>query len=106
MIRSKESFTGRVVLRLGGTFDAAAEWELHAILEDVTFDTQVTVDFRQVLDFHDVAVAMLARDVGNATGRVSLLGLCQHQLRILRHCGIGNPWRLESSQGTTPAPGR
>ncbi len=94
MIASKEWIGERLVIHFCGTFDPAAEWEFHCVLAEATADRPVTAVFSQVLDFHDIALAMLARDLAQCTGGVELVGLRHHQLSILRYFGIaGVPGR-------------
>ncbi len=88
MIATKESHGDRLIVRFDGTFNPAAERELHGILADTGLECHVTADFRRVRDFQDVAVAMLARDLAQNAGRVELLGLRRHQFTILRFLGI------------------
>jgi hypothetical protein len=87
MTASKEWYGERLVVRIDGTFDSAAEWELHSILAETT-ECTVKLDFGRVRDFQDLAVAMLARDLAQNARRVELLGLRHHQLTILRYLGI------------------
>ncbi len=77
-----------ILLRFGGTFDAAEGWRLHDTLSKIEPGSQVTLDFRQVHDFHDFAIALLAQDICSREGHIAALGLCQHQLRMLRYFGV------------------
>ena len=88
MFAPDELASGQVLLRLEGTFDTAEASRLHDTLAMVPAGTSVTVDFRQVRDCHDFAIALLAQEVAGVTGRISLMGLCQHQRRILRYFGV------------------
>ncbi len=90
MITSDE-FSSTHVLRVDGSFDASAAWELHDMLRMAAPGVPVTIDFRQVRRFDDVAVGILADDVTSAPRLVSLLGLGQHQLRMLRFLGVADP---------------
>ena len=87
MTASKEWYGDRLVVRIDGTFDPAAEWELHSILAETT-GCSVKVDLGCVQEFQDIAVGMLARDLAQNARRVELLGLRHHQLAILRYFGI------------------
>ncbi len=98
MITSEKHADHRVVLRVRGSFDAAAAHQLHDALGKAAPDSRVLIDFSQARDSQDLAVAMLAQDLANAPGRASLLGLCQHQRRLLRYFGIDD-------EGSEPARG-
>jgi hypothetical protein len=101
MIAAKESHGDRLMVRFDGTFNPAAERELHCILAETPLECHVTADFRRVRDFQDVAVAMLARDLAQNVGRVELLGLCRHQFSILRHFGIADLRKGRASAEST-----
>jgi len=78
---------GRTTYRLAGVFDRAAAWTLREKVErDAGRD--VLLDFTLVRDFSDLGVAVLAHGLTNASRRVLFRGLRQHQLRILRYCGV------------------
>ena len=92
-----------VVLRLAGTFDAAEAWRVHDALGDFPPGTRVSLDFREVRVFHDFAIALLARELLARHGRVTAVGLCQHQRRILKYFGVdesglGEPCAAESTE--------
>lgn len=88
MIAIEEAHLGRVFLSPGTTFDAAAARQLHEILGRTPAGSTVLVDFRRVRDSHDAAMAMLAQDLAQAPGRVSIVGLREQQYRHLRCLGI------------------
>ena len=77
-----------VVFQPEGSFDAAAAWAFHDALREIPTTTPVIVDFRNVRDCHDFAIALLAQEITSRTGRVSLLGLTHHQQRLLRYFGV------------------
>jgi anti-anti-sigma regulatory factor len=80
---------GRRVLRLLGTFDAAAASELMERLRCEP-ERDVVIDVALVRGFDEVGVAALARLVqGDRQHRIALRGLSGHQLRILRYLGAG-----------------
>jgi hypothetical protein len=80
-----------VVLSFSDRFDAAEGWRLHDVLAKLEPGTRVTLDFSKVRDFHDFAIALLARDLESLSGRIRTRGLCQHQLRMLRYFGVETP---------------
>ncbi len=88
MIREDRDGRG-LVLRFDGTFDAAEGWKLHEALAAVDPADRVTLEFGQVRQFHDFAIALLAQDLSNLDGRVEARGLSHHQRRILRYFGVG-----------------
>jgi anti-anti-sigma regulatory factor len=79
---------GSVRFQLEGTFDAAEAWRVCEALGRVPPGTPIVVDFRQVRDSHDFAIALLAQNLSQAICSVSLAGLSQHQRRILRYFGV------------------
>ncbi len=83
-IQAHEGTSGTVV-EVDGAFDPDEADRLHALLLDLEPDRPVTLDFRAVRLFHDLAVARLARELGGR--RVALLGLSEHHHRLLRYIG-------------------
>ena len=77
---------GQHVIRMKGVFDAAAAQQLSSALEEAN-GAGVRVDLTDVREFHDFAIAMLARALAGRPG-VAVSGLRQHQLRLLRYFGI------------------
>jgi hypothetical protein len=76
------------VLELNGSFGPAEEERLQTLLRSLDPKKPVTIDFREVRLFHDLAVARLARDIGDLERRVSLIGLSEHHHRLLRYIGL------------------
>jgi anti-anti-sigma regulatory factor len=99
VISTEESSDGGVVVRVEGAFDGAAASQLAELLGRTDDEAHVVVDFGRVRDVPDHAVAQLARAVAGAAGRVSLVGLGQHQRRILRYFGVGAEERTEEQPG-------
>jgi hypothetical protein len=78
------------VIRMKGVFDAAAAQQLSSALEEAGGGANgagVRVDLTDVREFHDFAIAMLARALAGRN-RVAVSGLRQHQLRLLRYFGV------------------
>jgi hypothetical protein len=69
-----------------GVFDAAAAQRLASALADDD-DGEVRVDLTRVREFHDFGIALLARALAGRSG-ISVSGLRQHQVRLLRYFGI------------------
>jgi anti-anti-sigma regulatory factor len=83
------------VLAARDQFDAMEANELHDLLLKIERDRPVTVDFRNVRGIEDFVLARLAQDF--ARRRLRILGLSDHQHRILRYfappSGAGAPPR-------------
>ncbi len=77
------------VVELTGAFDPAEADRLHALLLELEPAMPVTLDFREVRLFHDLAVARLARELDGEHRHVALLGLSEHHHRLLRYIGVG-----------------
>lgn len=77
------------VLELDGSFGPVEEETLSDVLRELEPDRPVTIDFREVRLFHDIAVARLARDIGELHRSVALVGLSEHHHRLLRYIGLG-----------------
>lgn len=77
----------RLLLRVSGVFDRASAWKLRERLEDESA-RELVLDFSGVRDFSDLGVAVLAHGLGLRQARVLFRGLRQHELRILRYCGV------------------
>lgn len=76
----------QLIIRVEGTFDAAAAQRLATALEKAQGE-EIRVDLTDVREFHDFGIAMLARALQGRSG-VSVSGLRQHQVRLLRYFGI------------------
>lgn len=83
-IQAHDGASGTVV-ELQGAFDPDEADRLHALLLELEPDRPVTLDFRAVRLFHDLAVARLARELGDGQRRVAMLGLSEHHHRLLRY---------------------
>jgi hypothetical protein len=83
------SAPGEVVLRLEGVFDVPAARRVERMLERAKAGDAVRLDLTHVREFHDFGIAILAQALkhGGAV-RVALLGLRQHQFRLLRYFGV------------------
>jgi len=100
MVRVNDTSGQRVAFRLDGTFDAPAAWRLHEELAGLDPSAALVLDFTRVRDFHDFAVALLAKDLVGRRGPVGTRGLCQHQRRLLRYFGFDD----EGAAAAIPAP--
>ncbi len=88
MITSAESSDGGVVIHVTGAFDPEAGRQLGDMLAVAGPDDRVVIDFSRAATFPDFAVAMLAESIQGAPGSVSLVGLGDHQRRILSYLGV------------------
>jgi anti-anti-sigma regulatory factor len=78
----------RRVIRVDGVLDATAADRLARVLADGRPDAEVAIDLSHVRDFDDFAVMVLGRALSGRTGRVTVQGLRQHHVRLLRYLGI------------------
>jgi anti-anti-sigma regulatory factor len=99
VIAIEESSDGAVVVRVEGALDDAAVSRLDALLAATDADAHLVIDLGKARDVRDHAVAVLARAVAGAAGRVSLVGLDQHQRRMLRYFGIVAEERARDERG-------
>jgi len=80
---------GEVLLRLDGVFDVPAARRVEKLLEKAKAGETVRLDLTHVREFHDFGIAVLAQALKHGkTCKVALLGLRQHQLRMLRYFGV------------------
>ena len=77
---------GGMVIRLDGVFDVPAAQKLAHVIADAG-DRHVEIDLTRVREFHDFGVALLARALAGRP-EVTVAGLRQHHLRLLRYLGI------------------
>jgi hypothetical protein len=73
--------------RIAGRFEGACAWDLTARLADEPL-LEVVLDFSQVTEFVDSAVAVIATSLSSSGHRVRLRGLRQHQERLFRYFGV------------------
>jgi len=90
MITSAEASDGGVVIHVTGSFDPEAGRQLGDMLTLAEADSHVVIDFSRAASFPDFAVAMLARSIQGAAGMVCLVGLGDHQRRILSYFGVAH----------------
>lgn len=77
-----------LVIRMDGEFDIDSVHMIRSRIEALPGDAEVYIDLSRVREFHDRAVAMLADVLAVARARVSVRGLRQHQVRMLRYLGV------------------
>lgn len=100
---TKERDGERVVVRLAGIFDRASAWKLRGLVE-AEGPGELLLDFAHVRDLSDLGLAVLAHGLTQRGGRVLFRGLRQHQIRILRYCGVAVDETSAREAETSPAP--
>jgi hypothetical protein len=73
-------------IHVDGVFDPAAARAVAGQISSVPASTAVIVNFTNVVQFHDSAVAPLAQALAEHS-LVTLRGMGRHQLRLLRYLG-------------------
>ncbi len=77
------------VVRLDGRFDAPQARSLEEMLSMFRPVRRVVIDFANVREVEDAALASLARTLGaHAESKVSFRGLSRHLRRMLRYVGV------------------
>lgn len=101
MVVIAESAT--TLVRLHGRFDSPRAHSIAELLSVLGPLQRVVVDFANVREVDDAAVANLARALGASPGsRVTFRGLSRHLRRLLRYLGVetgGLPDREQEPEG-------
>jgi hypothetical protein len=79
---------GSVTVEVGPSFAPEDAARIHDLIEHSAPGTPVEIDFRQVRECHDSALALLARDLVVGRARVAVRGMSQHQQRLLGYLGV------------------
>jgi ABC-type transporter Mla MlaB component len=74
--------------RLSGAFDGLAARRLEAMLARAQPGDRLRIDLTKIREFHDFGIAVLAQALTRCKAQVTLLGLRQHQIRVLRYFGV------------------
>ena len=61
---------------------------LEALLARAEPGDHLRIDLTKVREFHDFGIAVLAQALTRCKAHVTLLGLRQHQVRVLRYFGV------------------
>lgn len=85
---SESSAEGALTFEIGSAFVPEDAVRIHDLIERTAPGTTVEVDLHRVRDCHDVALALLARDIVQGRAHVALRGVSQHQLRVLGYFGV------------------
>jgi anti-anti-sigma regulatory factor len=100
------------VVRLDGRFDAPQARSLESLFSLFTPLRRVVIDFANVREADDAAVASLARTLASfRDSRVTFRGLSRHLRRVLRYVGIdidgtperGGEWATGEADRPCPA---
>ena len=75
-------------IRLEGVFDGIVARRLEAVLTRAEAGARLRVDLTKIREFHDFGLAVLAHAMTLSRAEVVLTGLRQHQVRVLRYCGL------------------
>ncbi len=76
------------VIRVEGVLDAPVARRLAAMLVEADAARRVQVDLTHVREFHDVGVVVIGQALARSRARVTLRGLRQHQIAVLRYFGV------------------
>lgn len=83
---------GALTLEIGQSFAPEDAFRIHELIEHAEPGTPVEIDFRQVRECQDFALALLAKDLVRGRARVALRGMSKHQQRMLGYFGVtGGP---------------
>jgi hypothetical protein len=101
---------GEILIRVDGTFDAVAAWQLRGRLGHVAAGERVVLDFSRVREFYDLGIAVVANGLAEAQpSALEMRGLREHQHRLFRYFGVDvdslagvNPVRDVRSAGSEP----
>ncbi len=78
------------IISKDGVFDVSAAQDVAYRLAGAHVGAEVRIDLRQVREFHDFGVAVLAKALADCPAHVSVHGLRQHHRRLLRYLGISS----------------
>ncbi len=76
------------VIRVEGVFDGLAARRVERLLSGAAENARFHLDLTQIREFQDFGLAVLAQAMATARARVTVRGLRQHQVRILRYFGV------------------
>jgi hypothetical protein len=100
MVQEHRQPGGEIVIRIDGTFDAAAAWQIRGRLADLAASDRVVLDFTLVREFFDLGIAVVANGLATpALPRVEMRGLREHQHRLFRYFGVD----VDALTGVNPA---
>jgi STAS domain len=98
--------SGGVVVAIEGPFDVADVDQLHILASTLDADGPVSLDFHKVRSASDTAIARLAGGLRDVPRPVWMVGLSEHQRRLLKYIGLATGacvaadrfWRTNSAK--------
>jgi anti-anti-sigma regulatory factor len=87
-MRLEQAVTAESAIRLDGIFDGLAARRLEALLVAADAGVRLRIDLTQVREFHDFGIAVLGLALTRSRAHVTIRGLRQHQVRVLRYFGV------------------
>jgi anti-anti-sigma regulatory factor len=87
-MRLEKAITVESAIRLEGVFDGIAARRLEALLLAADAGARFRIDLTQVREFHDFGIAVLGHTLTRSRAHVTISGLRQHQIRMLRYFGV------------------
>jgi hypothetical protein len=80
--------SGEVILRFNESFDISAARDLGTTFRRVSAGKRIVLDFTQTRDLDYYGLSVVANIISNSAVPVSLLGLNQNHVRMLRYFGL------------------
>ncbi len=80
--------TGGAVVAIEGHFEVGDVDRLHVLASTLHVDGSVSLDFHKVRWASDTAIVRLAGELRNVPRPVSMVGLSEHQRRLLKYIGL------------------
>ncbi len=96
-----QATTEALLIRCDGVFDAGVAHRVLDVVSEAPAAAEIYVDLAKVREFDDRAAPVLADVIARATSRISVRGLRQHQVRMLRYLGVD---ASALDPGLTPRP--
>jgi hypothetical protein len=78
----------RLSVQVGQSFGREDALRIRELIASAEPGIALEIDFRHVRDCNDVALGLLVRDLVSGRARVALLGMSQHQQRLLGYLGV------------------
>src|SRR5512133_3815682 len=87
-MRIEQAVPAEASIRIEGVLDGIAARRLEALLVAADAGVPFHIDLTHVREFHDFGIAVLGQALTRSRAKVTLRGLRQHQIRVLRYFGI------------------
>ena len=85
---SREEQDSTRLIQIEGVFDLSAARRVAEAVVAARPGETLDVDLTRVREFHDFGVAVLAQALASGRAHISVRGLRQHHVRLLRYFGI------------------